>query len=444
MTITFDSAGGSEVESLTYDSEITFYEVLKLRNNPTKTGYVFAGWYRIENGNERRFPDLYMQFTTNQSLIAWWVEESDTEYKDYVKLLNSNVGQPGVTYVGYTSPTHADFSPASAPVMQYLLWGKTINYIRVMLTNWFNTQSLTISVFPKSALECGATGISPIATRIVTTSKPDIDKAIVLLEFDDLTIHNDEILAIGQNGDNGRYYICNGVNVTNSTRTFNGPLSSLVGRGTKNIRNAVQGTQDNNVCYYLDLNVDLGYKHTGPIEVTGINIPDSLSIYVGESDTIEAEITPSTATDQEVSWSVIEGSSNINISNDGLSCTITAIAKGSAIIRVTSNDGSYTSDCAVTVRGPTTYYHMTGSQVKIQVDSAIRDGSGRKIETKYVRTINGLNPVNGNINVEVPLKTSDLQNDSGYLTQHQSLTNYYNKTEIDGMITNVETLLRGI
>ena len=32
----------------------------------------------------------------------------------------------------------------------------------------------------------------------------------------------------------------------------------------------------------------------------------------------------------------------------------------------------------------------------------------------------------------IPTKVSQLTNDSGYLTQHQSLNNYYNKTESDG------------
>lgn len=44
----------------------------------------------------------------------------------------------------------------------------------------------------------------------------------------------------------------------------------------------------------------------------------------------------------------------------------------------------------------------------------------------------------------IPTKTSQLTNDSGFLTQHQSLANYYNKAEIDGMIGNVESLLAAL
>ena len=35
----------------------------------------------------------------------------------------------------------------------------------------------------------------------------------------------------------------------------------------------------------------------------------------------------------------------------------------------------------------------------------------------------------------MPTKTSQLENDSGFLTSHQSLDNYYTKTEVDTAIT---------
>ena len=44
----------------------------------------------------------------------------------------------------------------------------------------------------------------------------------------------------------------------------------------------------------------------------------------------------------------------------------------------------------------------------------------------------------------VPTKVSSFTNDAGYLTQHQSLANYYTKSEIDTKIGNIETLLASI
>lgn len=44
----------------------------------------------------------------------------------------------------------------------------------------------------------------------------------------------------------------------------------------------------------------------------------------------------------------------------------------------------------------------------------------------------------------VPTKVSSFANDAGYLTQHQSLANYYTKSEIDTKIGNIETILASI
>ena len=44
----------------------------------------------------------------------------------------------------------------------------------------------------------------------------------------------------------------------------------------------------------------------------------------------------------------------------------------------------------------------------------------------------------------IPTNVSDLTNDAGYLTQHQSLDNYYTKTEIDNKFSEIETLLSQI
>ena len=38
------------------------------------------------------------------------------------------------------------------------------------------------------------------------------------------------------------------------------------------------------------------------------------------------------------------------------------------------------------------------------------------------------------LRAEIPTKTSELTNDSGFLTEHQSLSDYYTKTEVDGKV----------
>lgn len=49
-----------------------------------------------------------------------------------------------------------------------------------------------------------------------------------------------------------------------------------------------------------------------------------------------------------------------------------------------------------------------------------------------------INNTTRKVNIVVPTKTSDLTNDSGFLTQHQSLANYATKTDLDGKVDKIE------
>lgn len=59
------------------------------------------------------------------------------------------------------------------------------------------------------------------------------------------------------------------------------------------------------------------------------------------------------------------------------------------------------------------YEYLQHSGKPVQVDSALRDEVGRRIETKYLRTVNNLSPVSGN--VDIPLSdyclSSELEKD---------------------------------
>lgn len=76
--------------------------------------------------------------------------------------------------------------------------------------------------------------------------------------------------------------------------------------------------------------------------------PTSTTLEVGDEATLTASITPSNADNKKVSWS----SSNNDVAtvNNG---TITAVAEGTATITVTTEDGSKTATCEVTVNAAT-------------------------------------------------------------------------------------------
>ncbi len=82
------------------------------------------------------------------------------------------------------------------------------------------------------------------------------------------------------------------------------------------------------------------------VPVTGITLsPSSLTIKVGESQTIETEITPDNATNKSVIWS----SSNPEVASIDNGAVL-GIKTGSVTITATTIDGGKTAECPVTVK----------------------------------------------------------------------------------------------
>ena len=73
------------------------------------------------------------------------------------------------------------------------------------------------------------------------------------------------------------------------------------------------------------------------------------SIFVGDSETLTATITPENATNQKVTWK----SSNEAVATVDAAGKVTAVKAGEATITVTTDDGGKTATCKVTVKAAT-------------------------------------------------------------------------------------------
>ena len=106
------------------------------------------------------------------------------------------------------------------------------------------------------------------------------------------------------------------------------------------------------------------------VAVTGVSLnKNSLSLAIGESETLSATVSPSNATNKNVIWS----SSNTSIAQVGQDGTVYARTAGSCTITATSTDGSNKSGtCAVTVTGaavPVTGVSLNKSSLTLGVGS---------------------------------------------------------------------------
>jgi len=109
------------------------------------------------------------------------------------------------------------------------------------------------------------------------------------------------------------------------------------------------------------------------VNVTGISLDATASMYVGDTKYLNPTIVPANATDQNVTWS----SSNTSVATVEYG-NVTAVDKGTATITVTTEDGNKTATCIVTVNSeapvtiPVAGVSLNTNSLDLKVDSVIQ------------------------------------------------------------------------
>lgn len=112
------------------------------------------------------------------------------------------------------------------------------------------------------------------------------------------------------------------------------------------------------------------------LPATSVELPDTASVEKGSTTTLSATVLPQGTTD-EVKWTIVSGDSYVDITSNGLTCTVEGVAAGSAVIRATA--GNFSDTCTVTVTDngggtepePPAYTKLVGYSVQ---DNAFTDG----------------------------------------------------------------------
>lgn len=132
-------------------------------------------------------------------------------------------------------------------------------------------------------------------------------------------------------------------------------LCCLISINDNSINNSVQCNVNYNLSEFLVENSDklyicvpktLGIENVNLVEITTSN---SMTTIYG-TDVLTATLTPVTATNKNVNWSV--DNSNVELVPDGLNCTVKAKANGNSVVTCTSQDttnGTISDTCNVTV-----------------------------------------------------------------------------------------------
>ena len=105
-----------------------------------------------------------------------------------------------------------------------------------------------------------------------------------------------------------------------------------------------------------------GYTASCRVTVTtaveGVTLDrETAAIYIDETLDLTATVSPELASDKSVTWK----SDNQDVATVDQNGRVTPINRGMAVITVTTEDGSYTAECTVTVMLRTEITSLTGS-----------------------------------------------------------------------------------
>ncbi|MGM0651949.1 MAG: Ig-like domain-containing protein [Bacillota bacterium] len=91
-----------------------------------------------------------------------------------------------------------------------------------------------------------------------------------------------------------------------------------------------------------------GENNDSPVPVSGVTVtPESLEMLVGEVKYLTAEVSPASATNQNVEWD--SNNKNVATVEANSDAAVTAVGAGTAVITVTTEDGDHTATATINV-----------------------------------------------------------------------------------------------
>lgn len=180
--------------------------------------------------------------------------------------------------------------------------------------------------------------------------------------------------------------------------------------------------------------IEVTFGEIAPVSVTGVSLDkNELSLSEGDKATLTATVTPSDATNQNVTWT----SDNTDVATVSDAGLVTAIAVGTANITVTTEDGAHTATCAVTVSEAsgveTKVLIIDGSQL-----SEYPSSGSTTTNNDVTKTYSGIDIVFSKGAKQASISGNNKFSNESSILIGKSGAYIYNKTAIPGKIVKFE------
>ena len=336
--VTFDSDGGTEIASV----KVKENDKVEKPDDPTKDGYLFAGWYYLDE-----LYDFETPVKQDITLKAKWTELIELEGMS----LNT---------------TELTLAPDGTAVLIPVLQPENANNVELIWTSSDESIATVDENGNIKAIKEGTVTITVktadgkyIASCIVKVSKETI-------KVEGVTISGSKEVNIGGTINlTAKVTPDNATNKDVSWSSSNPSVAKVDQNG--NVTGIKAGkvtitvtTADGGHKATYDITVKAGSNNTNnsqpakkpsnqqkstTVHVTNVSISGATQVKVGQSIQLTANVSPSNATNKGVSWS----SSNSGVAIVDSSGRVTGKSDGTVVITVTTADGGHKATYTVTV-----------------------------------------------------------------------------------------------
>ena len=183
---------------------------------------------------------------------------------------------------------------------------------------------------------------------------------------------------------------------TSSTKTWEGEATTLT------VTNAYTTNTQIRI-----KSMDVYYTAAPPVDVTGVTLPATATVTLGDAAALTAAVAPADATDKKVKWAVTAGTDKVKLYKDAecktevgtdatdvLTVYAKGLAAGEATVKVESNaDATKTATCAVTAKHGTYAVAMKAGTTEASNWTARAGGTGTFAEMPLKGVEGGTKPV---------------------------------------------------